>query len=153
LESKFIPEPNTGCFLWFGTTASHGYGKIKIYHNGKQKAFLAHRLYYELEKGPIPKNMVLDHLCRVRCCVNPEHLEIVTLVENIMRGEGLHAREARRTHCPQGHEYAGENLFYYNGKRLCRTCSRIKTLQNYYTNHNRYLEIRRKQRQAKRGNR
>ena len=79
---------------------------------------LAHRVAYELQVGPIPVGLQLDHLCRVRSCVNPAHLEPVTSAENTRRG-----LRAMKTHCPQGHPYAGENLLIRpTGQRRCRTC-------------------------------
>src|SRR5262249_49353562 len=78
IEAKIIPEPNSGCFLWTGKLDVRGYARI--WHN--RGDHIAHRLYYELKKGPIPEGLVLDHLCRVRCCVNPDHLEPVTNREN-----------------------------------------------------------------------
>lgn len=130
IESRFIPEPNSGCFIWTGALNGGGYAMLTQKINGVKRQRRAHRLYYELEKGPIPEGLTLDHLCRVRCCVNPDHLEPVTPVENVMRGESFYARQARRTHCPQGHPYAGENLFFTKkGERKCRICDRIHALK------------------------
>lgn len=85
----------------------------------------AHRVVYEELVGPIPDGLMLDHLCRVRHCVNPEHLEPVTNRENVLRGEGHSAKAARATHCLKGHPYAGENLrILSNGWRRCRACHR-----------------------------
>lgn len=72
--NKFIPEPNSGCWLWIGCIISTGYGNIAL---GKRQDghVLAHRLSYELHKGPIPNGLVIDHLCRTHSCVNPAHLE------------------------------------------------------------------------------
>lgn len=80
---------------------------------------------HELHKGPIPEGLVIDHLCRNRGCVNPDHLEAVTQRENILRGEGLAAANARKTHCPKGHPYSGENLYVVpsSGRRQCRICA------------------------------
>jgi hypothetical protein len=73
--------------------------------------------------GPIPDGLVLDHLCRVRNCVRPEHLEVVTFRENVLRGEGSSANRARQTHCYKGHLLEGENVYTpHNGKRGCKTC-------------------------------
>jgi hypothetical protein len=66
--------------------------------------------------------MHLDHLCRVRACVNPDHLEPVTQAENIRRGHGYAAWQRAKTHCPQGHPYAGDNLLIDQGRRRCRIC-------------------------------
>lgn len=93
---------------------------------------MAHRVAYELVVGPIPDGLQLDHLCKVRKCVNPAHLEAVTCGENIRRGDtGKAAAEVQssKTHCPQGHPYSGDNLAHYRGRhgrryRACRICRR-----------------------------
>jgi hypothetical protein len=84
----------------------------------------AHRVAYELTVGPIPAGMTLDHLCRNKGCVNPHHLEPVTNRENILRGDGETARNARKTHCKRGHEFTTENTYIVpsSGGRVCRTC-------------------------------
>jgi hypothetical protein len=79
LEKYSLPEPNTGCLIWLGKIDKYGYGSV--WFNGKQQ--LAHRVAYETAIGPIPDQ--LDHLCRVRCCVNPDHLEPVSGSENMRR--------------------------------------------------------------------
>lgn len=78
-EEKFIPEPNSGCWLWIGARKEKGYGHMLV---GRQFK-LAHRLSWELHHGPIPDGMVIRHRCDVPCCVNPDHLEIGTHKENI----------------------------------------------------------------------
>jgi len=75
---KVSPEPNSGCWLWDATGDEKGYGFLKIGNRHHR----AHRVSYQLHKGPIPKGMVVDHLCSVRCCVNPDHLEAVSHREN-----------------------------------------------------------------------
>ena len=117
--AKIVADPH-GCWIWQAGTNTKGYGKFKV--DGRDVK--AHRFAYEMFVGPIPEGLELDHLCRVRNCVNPEHLEPVTHAENVRRGEsGKHCRD--KTHCPQGHPYAGENLYVRpNGKRDCRTCQR-----------------------------
>lgn len=87
----------------------------------------AHRVAFELIRGCIPNGLVLDHLCRNRGCVNPDHLEPVTFRENIMRGVGYTAQQARKTHCRHGHEFTVENTYVWRGGRICRTCRRIQT--------------------------
>lgn len=109
-----IPGDKSSCWEWSGATSS-GYGKFWV-SRGKNAA--AHRVAYELLVGEIPPGMVLDHLCRNRSCVFFEHLEPVTDRENILRGSGFSARNARKTECPQGHEYRMSK----RGKRYCYEC-------------------------------
>jgi hypothetical protein len=87
----------------------------------------AHRVSYELHKGPIPEGLVIDHLCRVRHCVNPDHLRAVTHAVNILAGVGRGALHARKTHCVNGHEFTAENTRLCEGgrRRRCRTCDRV----------------------------
>lgn len=110
------------CWLWTaGVGGRGGYGRFWISGHSE----FAHRFSYELARGPIPEGLTLDHLCRNTKCVNPDHLEPVTLVENIMRGDGFSAKNARKTHCVNGHPFAGDNLIVTSkGRRACRTCGR-----------------------------
>lgn len=86
----------------------------------------AHVLMWEELVGPIPNGLQLDHLCQVKACVNPDHLEIVDGRTNKSRSKiTLNGRNIRKTHCPQGHSYSGENLYVRpNGHRQCQTCRR-----------------------------
>lgn len=81
----------------------------------------AHRLAYEGLVGPIPEGLQIDHLCRVRNCVNPEHLEPVTSRENTMRGDNWSAKYAKMTTCAKGHSF---DAVTKDGKRKCKTCRR-----------------------------
>jgi hypothetical protein len=81
-EASYIPEPNSGCWLWIAHRNTRDYGTIR---DGAHR-LSAHRLAHELHIGPIPDGLVIDHLCRVHCCVNPDHLEAVTQHENMLRG-------------------------------------------------------------------
>lgn len=120
---KWVENKDTGCWDWTANKNHKGYGLIGP--GGPAQNQVAHRVSYELHVGPIPKGMVLDHLCRNRGCVNPAHLEIVTPYENSMRGFGVAALNARKTHCPRGHPLSGENLFkQHGGGRGCRQCRR-----------------------------
>jgi len=119
---KLIPEPNSGCWIWIGAITKLNYTSFRFRH----KTALAHRASYILHKGEIPSNKEIDHLCRMRCCVNPEHLELVTRSENIKRSPlTLPNLRAAQTHCIHGHAFDEINT-YHNpaGKRACRICQR-----------------------------
>jgi len=112
------------CWVWVGGL-SRGYGRFQL--NGRKgPRVLAHRLVWEELCGPVPRGFELDHLCRNKRCVNPSHLEVVTHRENVLRGDGLAAREAKQTHCKWGHPFDGENTVIRQGKRYCRACQYIR---------------------------
>jgi hypothetical protein len=108
------------CWLWPGVMLNTGYGVIR--RRGKDTK--AHRAIYEAAVGPVPDGMVLDHLCRNRACFNPFHLEPVTGKENTLRGESFAAQNARKRHCPKGHEFSPENTLIERGARVCLQCKR-----------------------------
>lgn len=118
IAANVEPIPLSGCWIWTGTLNQKGYGNISI----KNRRHLAHRISYQLTRGPIPDRLVIDHLCRVRCCVNPEHLEPVTNQVNILRGTGSPALLRQRTHCNFGHEFTDENTLLRQGYRRCAIC-------------------------------
>lgn len=109
------------CWLWQGCLTHNGYGQIRR----NNKGYLAHRYAYMQLVGEIPKGKVLDHLCRVRNCVNPSHLEPVTNRENLLRGI-----PGNKTHCPKGHEYTPENTAYYRNAKYCKTCNKERARKN-----------------------
>lgn len=127
---KCIPEPNSGCWLWHGATTSHGYANIRWCG----PMVIAHRLAYETLVGAIHNPMVIDHLCRMRCCVNPAHMEPVPMAVNTARGENeaavvasTRARAAAMTHCLRGHELTASNTIARpNGGRSCRACTNTR---------------------------
>lgn len=131
-DDKYIPEPNSGCWLWVGAMNSGGYGSFSM--NGK--SIKPHRFAYERYVGPIPAGLDLDHLCRVRCCVNPAHLEPVARQENALRGArlGTYGKANRaKTHCARGHPFVPENLKRVRGRngRMCRVCD-LENKRRYY---------------------
>lgn len=119
-------EKTDSCWMWTATLIQSGYGHFRV----GDRMVLAHRFAYELEVGPIPERLTLDHLCRNRACVRPSHLEPVTMLENLRRGRAG-AYNAEKTHCKHGHEFTPENTGNYGGKRYCRTCRRRWDREGY----------------------
>jgi hypothetical protein len=108
--------------LWLGALRGGGYGQFRL----GARMVQAHRVACTLAHGAIPDGMVVDHLCRVRHCVAPDHLEIVTPRENTLRGVTIPAAHAVKTHCPQGHPYDDVNTYVRpTGVRACRACHRV----------------------------
>jgi len=143
LLAKVSVDPITGCWLWTGTVDAGGYARIKVGgRNGTMAS--AHRVSYELHVKPIPEGLDIDHLCRVRHCVNPDHMEPVTHRDNVVRGlaptvsvAAAAAIKLARTHCKQGHEYTEDNTYVYtrsNGKthRQCRMCQHVRVTKPSY---------------------
>jgi HNH endonuclease len=113
-----MPVTETGCVVWLSTLLKNGYGRVSI--EGKQR--LAHVVAYETFVGPIPPGMELDHVCRVRCCINPDHLEPVTRKENVLRGNAGRLRR-KQTLCRRGHDLSADNVYIKpNGNRCCKLC-------------------------------
>ena len=121
--SKIKILPN-GCWEWQAKIHNPtGYGHLFI----NRKTFLAHRISYILHKGTIPNGLVVNHLCRNRKCVNPNHLEVITLKENILKGFSIPAINSRKTHCIRGHPLIGDNLYITpKGRRQCKECQHIR---------------------------
>ena len=125
-----VEQRDDGCWHWIAGSNGKGYGcwaeptgEIDGKGNLRYRKLLPHRVTYERLVGPIPRGKVLDHLCRNRRCCNPAHLEPKTNRANILCGEGVSARNARKTHCPQGHEY---DKLTRKGYKRCRTCDRAQ---------------------------
>lgn len=113
-------RPELGpCWLWTGATNGR-YGQVRI----GGRLHRAHRAMLMVTVGPIRRDRDVDHLCSVRLCVNPAHLEVVTRRENLLRGDTLSGVNSRKTHCDNGHEFTPENTYVYpsKNKRRCRTC-------------------------------
>lgn len=124
LDKDSAKQPN-GCIIWLGAK-THGYGMVTI--NGKTHR--VHRLSYELATNSIiPSSMTIDHLCKNKACLNPEHLEVVTIRENLIRRGYVINQHKFKTHCPAGHEYNKENTHINKySRRVCRECDRIRTM-------------------------
>ena len=122
IKSRIKIDEN-GCWIWQRQIGRHGYALV----SDKVTSYRMHRQSYMFYKGEIPKGLVLDHLCRNKPCINPEHLEPVTNRENVLRGVGISAVNAKKTHCSRGHELSGDNLYIApkDGSRKCRACKAL----------------------------
>lgn len=127
-EALFSRLDFTGeCWEWKAGRTAAGYGEFGF----AREMHYSHRASYELQHGPIPKGMTVDHLCRNRACARPLHLELVTLAENKRRGMSRNAVNARKTHCLRGHPFEdGNTIRSSKGFRECRECKRA--LQRAY---------------------
>lgn len=117
-------EPNTGCWLWTGTTARNGhpYGSASL----RYRTVLVHRVLWMNLHGDVPAGLVLDHeVCDTPQCCNPDHLRAKPQRENLLRGNTITARNAAKTHCPSGHALTPDNLANRPG-RICATCIRAR---------------------------
>ena len=136
-EDKYIPITESGCWIWIAALYSEINGKGYAHFWNKEHHISGHRFAYEHYRGPIPKGMHIDHLCRVRCCVNPWHLELVTCKENIRRGasskESVHfikplaSFQKNKKVCKKGHPYSGDNVYFRKDRygRECKKCQKI----------------------------
>jgi hypothetical protein len=118
-------EKTDSCWIWKGCVNERGYGQTTSTYG---RTVRVHRFAYELLKGAIPVGKELDHLCRVRNCVNPDHLEVVSHRENCLRGTSMVALNVLKRHCPQGHPYDEANTYLSpsrGGQRICRICARL----------------------------
>jgi hypothetical protein len=120
-----FPEPNSGCWLCVSRNNWHGYARVRVGH----RVVGAHRISYELSAGPIPERFEIDHLCRVTCCVNPEHLEAVTQDEN-KRRQARAIDAANGFRCRNGHLRQGEGIYMHpDGTLRCRKCAQTARLR------------------------
>lgn len=136
LQTKIRVNSETGCWEWVGSITATGYGRA--WDDELKRADWAHRVIYRRLVGPIPVGLTLDHLCRVRHCVNPAMLEPVSQLVNNVRGIGpavTRKRHRSKTHCHRGHPLSGENVNIRNGRRHCLMCA--KTYAAAYRDRNR----------------
>jgi hypothetical protein len=130
IRSRSIPEPNSGCWLWEWTLGNTGYA---CGAGGSSS-----RLSYRAFKGPVPDGCHVDHVCRTPACVNPDHLRVLSVKENLaLRDLRKNNWNIRKKSCPRGHPYDEQNTihsFQANGRprRGCRECNRARSLRNYY---------------------
>jgi len=133
IEERFWAKVDAcgDCWEWTGVRSALGYGSFHVFYDAvtkKSTRSSAHRYAYATLVGPIPTGLVLDHLCRNPSCVNPDHLQPVTLSENNRRGFNWMARQRHQTICKHGHPFEGDNVGRHkDGSRYCRTCSRERT--------------------------
>lgn len=128
---SYSPEPMSGCWIWMLSLDKDGYAQMHIGSrtDGSRKTIHAYRFSYEMHNGEIPNGLQIDHKCRLRCCVNPKHLEALTSIENTFRGLGITASNFLKTKCSRGHDLLGENVYNYRGPngrkwRGCKQCAK-----------------------------
>lgn len=141
-ERLYLPEPNTGCWLWTGTTNNQGYGKMTISKKGTKTYPRAHRVSYELFNGPIKSGLIVCHKCDTPSCVNPDHLFIGSVKDNVQDSikKGRSAITTA-THCNKGHLWSEANTLFLKRKdtgriyRRCLECKRDRGRATYYRNY------------------
>lgn len=135
--TKIHFEPNTGCWLWDGSVTHNGYGIFSRQFGDKTSSTVIHRMTYRWYKGEIPEDLELDHLCQVRCCANPEHMEPVTNKENFDRSMKRGKIVQAWLKCEKGHHLTEGNICYYtiknSGKikKRCRECQKVRWKKNH----------------------
>jgi len=130
---RFLPKikiNDNGCWEWTDGTNHHGYGGFNV----NNKAILSHRFIYEYYHGMICPDLTIDHLCRNRKCVNPLHLEQVSMKINNERGMSPSGINSRKTHCIRGHQFTEENTIKGKGRRRCKICTVVSNRLSKQTN-------------------
>lgn len=121
-----LASGNNGCIEWTGHIKPEGYGQVSVKIRQRSYCFGAHRVSWELHRGHIPEGMTINHRCRNRRCVNPDHLEVMSMRQNTLDSPNtLPAKNAAKTHCKHGHSFSGYNLAFTSKGRRCRTCARL----------------------------
>lgn len=129
--SRVVVDETSDCWVWVGSRGRDGYGRTRV----RESSQLAHRVAFATWAEPLRKGLQLDHLCRVRSCINPKHLEQVTARENVRRGVAPPAVQAKRTVCVRGHPLNGPDARLYAGQagkhRQCIVCRAIRDHARY----------------------
>lgn len=130
-HDKYAIDASTGCWIWTAWRNNQGYGTIGISPalSGGPKQVYAHRLSYEMHKGPIPPGLVIDHICNNPACVNPEHLQAITQKANIDRSSHPSVQRRLAGRCIRGHDMTDPTNVYMrpdNGRKACKACYAIR---------------------------
>lgn len=133
-------EITDNCWIWKGGKVPDGYG---CFWNS-EKNVGAHRFSYQIFYGEIPKDLVINHKCRNRCCVNPYHLELTTNKQNILLGIGITAVNKNKEYCKRGHKLDEENIYAMRKNRDCKICANLRAREYFLNNRERYLSYQRK---------
>lgn len=137
-DSRWVPEPMTGCWLWVGTASPRGYATFRV--NGRKIG--VHRFAYERWVGPIRDGLVVDHICNNPTCVNPDHLQAITQRDNVRRGRGTSGINSRKQECIHGHPFDADNTYVDpGGGRHCRECRRQADKRRYHSRELRCPEV------------
>jgi len=123
-NARLDSQVRDDCWLYAGYCNYKGYGMTWV----GDKKLMTHRVIYEALVGEIPEGLTIDHLCKVKACINPDHLEPVTQRENNLRSNDMAGKNARKTHCVNGHKLSGDNIRMYEPKneRVCLACQSIR---------------------------
>jgi hypothetical protein len=137
-ESKYIPEPNSGCWIWTDQCHYSGYGHFRL----KNKTIRAHRMSWMIYKGEIPSNLIVCHKCDIKCCVNPDHLFLGSFKDNMVDKVNKKRHFFRKDFCKHGHKLDEKNIYSFTNKygysrRECKECMRIAARESRKRNKNR----------------